>query len=57
MALAGRPLAQQPRVFKTKCEAIEAAFEAGWNSGDLRAVLVERDAEGRLRSTRELRFG
>jgi hypothetical protein len=50
-------IAQEPRVFSTRCEAIEAAFEGGWNSGGLRAVLVERDAAGALRSARELSFG
>jgi hypothetical protein len=50
-------IAQEPRAFNTRCEAIEAAFEGGWNSGGLRAVLVERDAAGALRSARELRFG
>jgi hypothetical protein len=48
---------QEPRAFSTRCEAVEAAFEAGWNSGALRAVLVERDAAGALRSTQDLRFG
>ncbi len=47
---------QEPRAFGSSCEAVAAAFEAGWRSGALRAVIMERDAAGVLRSTRELRF-
>jgi len=47
---------QEPRAFSTRCEAVTAAFVAGWGSGALRAVLMERDAAGGLRSTLELRF-
>lgn len=48
---------EPPRAFPTRREAIHAAFEESLGGGGLRAVLVERDADGAQRTVRELSFG
>lgn len=50
-------VSEPPRAFATRREAIEAAFEESWASGGLRAILVERDADGSRRAVRDLSFG